>query len=108
MESTNGWVRLHGDTLQTAWRRERDSNPRYGFSPYNALAGRPLRPLGHHSGGRRILLRIEEREPPGAVPSGSRPVPRQDFLSLLPFLPSPLLTAPPPLPMSPQEEYGLM
>ncbi len=32
------------------WRRERDSNPRYGFCPYNALAGRPLRPLGHLSG----------------------------------------------------------
>src|SRR5262245_51344552 len=33
------------------WRREWDSNPRYGFCPYNALAGRPLRPLGHHSAG---------------------------------------------------------
>src|SRR6266851_7114018 len=32
------------------WRRERDSNPRYGVNPYNALAGRPLRPLGHLSG----------------------------------------------------------
>ena len=31
------------------WRRERDSNPRYGYKPYNALAGRPLRPLGHLS-----------------------------------------------------------
>src|SRR5882672_8616427 len=31
------------------WRRERDSNPRYGGNPYNALAGRPLRPLGHLS-----------------------------------------------------------
>src|SRR5262249_27554551 len=26
-----------------------------GLSPYNALAGRPLRPLGHHSGGTRII-----------------------------------------------------
>src|SRR5438105_462020 len=44
------WTSLDGK-----WRSERDSNPRYGFSPYNALAGRPLRPLGHHSGGSRIL-----------------------------------------------------
>src|SRR3954462_12098552 len=27
-----------------------------GLSRYNALAGRPLRPLGHHSGRKRILL----------------------------------------------------
>src|SRR5436190_20447842 len=27
-----------------------------GLSRYNALAGRPLRPLGHHSGGTAILL----------------------------------------------------
>src|SRR3954468_23810498 len=26
-----------------------------GLSPYNALAGRPLRPLGHHSGGTGII-----------------------------------------------------
>src|SRR5712691_1364073 len=31
------------------WRRDRDSNPGYGVNPYNALAGRPLRPLGHLS-----------------------------------------------------------
>src|SRR5258706_13451222 len=35
--------------IWTDWRRERDSNPRYGVNPYNALAGRPLRPLGHLS-----------------------------------------------------------
>ncbi len=39
------------------WRRERDSNPRYGSNPYNALAGRPLRPLGHLSGERELYLR---------------------------------------------------
>src|SRR5258708_5482185 len=39
-----------GGSHWTAWRRERDSNPRYGGNPYNALAGRPLRPLGHLSG----------------------------------------------------------
>src|SRR6185295_12703830 len=32
-----------------------------GLSPYNALAGRPLRPLGHHSGGARILPRRAAR-----------------------------------------------
>src|SRR5581483_12019244 len=33
-----------------------------GLSPYNALAGRPLRPLGHHSGGGGILLRFGDAE----------------------------------------------
>src|SRR5215831_4149734 len=32
------------------WRRRRDSNPRYGFRPYNGLANRRLQPLGHVSG----------------------------------------------------------
>jgi hypothetical protein len=31
------------------WRRERDSNPRYRLTPYNALAGRRLQPLSHLS-----------------------------------------------------------
>jgi hypothetical protein len=31
------------------WRREGDSNPRYGFTPYNGLANRRLQPLGHPS-----------------------------------------------------------
>ena len=31
------------------WRRGRDSNPRYGFTPHNGLANRRLRPLGHLS-----------------------------------------------------------
>jgi hypothetical protein len=31
------------------WRRRRDSNPRYGFRPYNGLANRRLQPLGHVS-----------------------------------------------------------
>src|SRR5437879_8030932 len=38
-----------GVILTYIWGRERDSNPRYGVNPYNALAGRPLRPLGHLS-----------------------------------------------------------
>ena len=32
-----------------SWRRGRDSNPRYGFRPYNGLANRRLQPLGHLS-----------------------------------------------------------
>ena len=31
------------------WRREGDSNPRYGLKPYNGLANRRLQPLGHPS-----------------------------------------------------------
>ena len=31
------------------WRRGGDSNPRYGFWPYNGLANRRLQPLGHLS-----------------------------------------------------------
>ena len=31
------------------WRREGDSNPRYGFTPYDDLANRCLQPLGHLS-----------------------------------------------------------
>ncbi len=31
------------------WRRRGDSNPRYGFRPYNGLANRRLQPLGHVS-----------------------------------------------------------
>src|SRR2546421_12933935 len=38
-----------GVILTGYWRRDRDSNPGYGVNPYNALAGRPLRPLGHLS-----------------------------------------------------------
>jgi hypothetical protein len=33
---------------QTAWRRERDSNPRYGF-PYSGFQDRPFQPLTHPS-----------------------------------------------------------
>src|SRR4051812_23146896 len=36
-------------TARIEWRRGRDSNPRYGFTPYNGLANRRLRPLGHLS-----------------------------------------------------------
>ena len=31
------------------WRREGDSNPRNGLSPFNGLANRRLQPLGHLS-----------------------------------------------------------
>ncbi len=32
------------------WRRERDSNPRWSYSPHTPLAGERLQPLGHLSG----------------------------------------------------------
>src|SRR5215468_2300708 len=44
---TKSWRRSLGDGV---WRRRRDSNPRYGFRPYNGLANRRLQPLGHVSG----------------------------------------------------------
>src|SRR5690349_3279267 len=31
------------------WRRERDSNPRYGYKPYTRFPGVRLQPLGHLS-----------------------------------------------------------
>ncbi len=34
---------------ETAERRERDSNPRWGFKPHTRLAGERLQPLGHLS-----------------------------------------------------------
>jgi hypothetical protein len=36
--------------VQTAWRRERDLNPRYGF-PYSGFQDRPFQPLTHPSAG---------------------------------------------------------
>ena len=36
-------------TTLKKWRREGDSNPRYGFWPYNGLANHRLQPLGHLS-----------------------------------------------------------
>ena len=43
--------------LQTGWRRERDSNPRYGF-PYSGFQDRPFQPLTHPSGEIGALLAI--------------------------------------------------
>src|SRR5437879_1122995 len=34
--------------VQTTWRRERDSNPRYGF-PYSGFQDHPFQPLTHPS-----------------------------------------------------------
>src|SRR5262245_6174086 len=39
----------HSEFALLIWRRRRDSNPRYGFRPYNGLANRRLQPLGHVS-----------------------------------------------------------
>ena len=44
------------DYVQHPWRRGRDSNPRYGFRPYNGLANRRLQPLGHLSVARNLYL----------------------------------------------------
>src|SRR5438309_4684615 len=41
---------FNSDGLQP-WRRRRDSNPRYGNSPYGGLANRWFQPLTHVSGG---------------------------------------------------------
>src|SRR2546422_5461752 len=38
-------------TKHIIWRRERDSNPRYGF-PYSGFQDRPFQPLTHPSAGR--------------------------------------------------------
>jgi hypothetical protein len=35
-------------SIGKSWRRERDSNPRYGY-PYTDLANQRLQPLGHPS-----------------------------------------------------------
>src|SRR5213080_3332258 len=47
-----------------SWRRRRDSNPRYGNSPYGGLANRWFQPLTHVSGmqGRRPPREKVERE----------------------------------------------
>jgi hypothetical protein len=45
-----------------AWRRGRDSNPRYGFRPYNGLANRRLQPLGHLSISRSPIYRVSLRQ----------------------------------------------
>ena len=57
-------AQYQGVTVGT-WRREWDSNPRYGLSPYNGLANRRLRPLGHPSGGvqRRLSHALLESRP---------------------------------------------
>ena len=40
---------LHRQMKMPTIRREGDSNPRYRFCPYNDLANRRLKPLGHLS-----------------------------------------------------------
>ena len=36
--------------INAEWRRRRDSNPRYGLTPYGGLANRWFQPLTHVSG----------------------------------------------------------
>jgi hypothetical protein len=62
------------------WRSRRDSNPRYGFWPYNGLANRRLQPLGHDSVAstcRRLMTnsRYNKPKPPRSAvlnPRGTR------------------------------------
>src|SRR5579863_3651927 len=42
--------RYEFSAVQTVWRRERDSNPRYGF-PYSGFQDRLFQPLTHPSAG---------------------------------------------------------
>jgi hypothetical protein len=46
------------------WRRRRDSNPGYGFRPYNGLANRRLQPLGHVSVSQSRMECGVSRQPP--------------------------------------------
>ena len=39
--------------INDPWRRRRDSNPRYGLTPYGGLANRWFQPLTHVSSGSR-------------------------------------------------------
>jgi hypothetical protein len=43
---SNGWE--HDQRISASWRRERDSNPRYGF-PYSGFQDRLFQPLTHPS-----------------------------------------------------------
>jgi hypothetical protein len=48
-ERVNTCARQRKFPSKENWRREGDSNPRYGFWPYNGLANHRLQPLGHLS-----------------------------------------------------------
>src|SRR5690606_4962115 len=63
-------------SILSSWRRERDSNPRYGF-PYTRFPGVRLQPLGHLSVGERAgNIVIPERgatgKPRGALAGAGR------------------------------------
>src|SRR3989338_7942855 len=55
-----GARRKTGRHYCNAWRRERDSNPRYGLWPYTRFPGVHLQPLGHLSCTNTSLLRNHE------------------------------------------------
>ena len=57
------------------WRRERDSNPRYGFKPYAGLANLCLQPLGHlsHTGGSIPRFSGPREEPANAGSPAAEP-----------------------------------
>ena len=65
----------HSSLHSTKWRRERDSNPRYGVKPYTHFPGVLLKPLGHLSASTTILLQPSlVRSPLGSCLARSRQV----------------------------------
>ena len=50
--------------LQTGWRRERDSNPRYGF-PYSGFQDRLFQPLTHPSAPFKYVINCQKWTLPG-------------------------------------------
>ncbi len=57
--SSNQKIFSNQKAISVCWRRERDSNPRYGF-PHTRTPSVRLRPLGHPSG---TLQRSDSRDP---------------------------------------------
>ena len=51
------------------WRRERDSNPRYGYKPYTRFPGEPIQPLWHLSIN-LVLLKLQSLSRFAAMRSG--------------------------------------
>jgi hypothetical protein len=56
---------MKSGSRKAGWRCRRDSNPRYGFTPYNGLANRRLQPLGHSTIRTSAALPGEDRHHAG-------------------------------------------
>src|SRR6266566_2389399 len=80
--AARGGSRRHVKLELNSWRRRRDSNPRYGFRPYNGLANRRLQPLGHVSGDGTSVsatpstVKDLDGRPGGVRPATSVPIPK--------------------------------